>query len=177
MLLSESTKLDMDIKTMCNVMVTNYYEAVTMKEKMELSIVMQELADNKISKTFDHDIATRIIDSMLARLRNTTFGNIAEKTQLAEILQTYRTSRDAGDAIDLDNYLSEVVGVFKHDEQENEPTLQAAMLSATTCLKQPSRNVRATSGARGAQRITSYGNVKLRFTEKETSSIHTESKV
>ncbi len=40
-----------------SVMVTNNYEAVTMKEKMELSIVMQELADNKISKTFDHDIA------------------------------------------------------------------------------------------------------------------------
>ncbi len=94
---------------------------------MELSIAMQEMpvADSKISKTFDHDIANRMIDSMLEGLCKATFGNIAEKTQLAEILQTYKTSRDAGDTIDLDNFLSEIVSVIKHDEQENEPTLQA----------------------------------------------------
>ena len=64
MLFSESTKLDMDIKTLCTVMVTYHKEAVPMKEKMELSIAMQEMADSKISKTFDHDIANRMIDSM-----------------------------------------------------------------------------------------------------------------
>ncbi len=90
-----------------------------MKEKMELSIAMQEMADSKISKTFDHDIANRTIDSMLSGLHTDTFGNIAEKTQLAEILQTYRTSRDAGDTVDLDNFLSEIVSVFKHDKQED----------------------------------------------------------
>ena len=84
----------MDIKTLYTVMVTNHKEAVAMKEKMELSIAMQEMpvADSKISKTFDHDIANRMIDSMRAGLRNATFGNIAEKTQLAGILQTYKTS-------------------------------------------------------------------------------------
>ncbi len=76
----------MDIKTLCPVMVTNRTKAATVKEKMELSIAMQELADNRISKSVDHDIANRIIDSMRAGLRNTTFGNIAEKAQLAEIL-------------------------------------------------------------------------------------------
>jgi hypothetical protein len=35
MLLSESTKLDMDIKTLCTVMVTDHKEAVAMKEKIE----------------------------------------------------------------------------------------------------------------------------------------------
>ena len=84
----------MDIKTLCTVMVTNHKEVVAMKEKMDLSIAMQEMADSKISKTFDHDIANRMIDSMRACLRNATFGNIAEKTQLAEILQTYKTSGD-----------------------------------------------------------------------------------
>jgi hypothetical protein len=44
---------------------------------------MQEMADSKISKTFDHDIANRMLDSMRAGLRNATFGNIAEKTQQA----------------------------------------------------------------------------------------------
>jgi hypothetical protein len=69
-----------------------------------------------------------MIDSMLAGLRIATFGNIAEKTQLAEILQTYKTSRDAGDTIDLDHFLSDIVSVFKHDGQEDKPTLQAATM-------------------------------------------------
>jgi hypothetical protein len=50
MLFSKSTKLDVDIKTLCTVMVTNHKEAVAMKEKMELSIAMQEMADSKIFK-------------------------------------------------------------------------------------------------------------------------------
>ena len=146
----------MDIKTLCTVMVTNHKEAVAMKEKMELSIAMQEMADSKISKTFDHDIANRMIDSMRSGLRNATFGNIAEKTQLAEILQTYKTSRDAGDTIDLDNFLSEIVSVFKHYEQEDEPTLQAAMLATADYPEQPFRDVRKTSGAGGAPREASF---------------------
>ncbi len=108
MLFSESTKLDMDIRTLCTVMVT---------------------------KAFDHDIANRMIDSMRSGLRNATFGNVVEKTQLAEILQTYKTSRDAGDTIDLDNFLSEIVSVCKHDEQEDYP-------------EQPFRDVRKPSGTK-----------------------------
>ncbi len=46
MLFSESTNLDMEIKTLCTVMVTNHKEAVAMREDMELSIAMQEMADN-----------------------------------------------------------------------------------------------------------------------------------
>ncbi len=53
----------MNIKTLCTVMITIHKEAVAMKEKMQLSFAMQELADNKIPKTFDHAIANRIIDS------------------------------------------------------------------------------------------------------------------
>ncbi len=93
MLFAESTKLDRDIKTLCTAMVTNHKEAVTIKEKMALSIAMPELPDNKISKTFDHDIASRIIDSMRAGLRNTTFGNIAEKPNLQIITNVQGVSR------------------------------------------------------------------------------------
>jgi hypothetical protein len=161
-------------------MVTNHKDAVAMKEKMELSIAMHEMADSKISKTFDHDIANRMIDSMRSVLRNVTFGNIAEKTQvtqLAEILQTYKTSRDAGDIIDLDNFLSEIVSVFKHDEQEDEPTLQAAILANADYPEQPFCDVRGTSGAGGAPRSATFVNGKRRFTEEETCSTNTESKV
>ena len=85
---------------------------------------------------------------MRSGLRNATFGNIAEKTQRAEILQTYKTSRDAGDTIDLDNFRSEIVSVFKHDEQEDEPTIQAAMLATADYPEQPFRDVRKPSGTK-----------------------------
>jgi hypothetical protein len=173
---SESTKLDMDIKTLCAVMVTNHKEADAMKEKMELSIAMQEMADSKISKTFDHGTTNRMIDSMWSGLRNATFGNIAEKTQLAETLQTYKTSRDAGDTIDLDNFLSENVSVFKHDEQEDEPTLLAVLLATADYPEQPFCDIRKRSGAGGAPRAASFVNGKRRFTEEETCSTNTESK-
>ncbi len=57
MLFSESTKLDMesiimDIKTLCTVMVTNHKDAVAMKEKMESSPAMQEMADSKNFQEF-----------------------------------------------------------------------------------------------------------------------------
>jgi hypothetical protein len=165
---------------LCTLMLTNHKEAVAMKEKMELSIAMQEMADSIISKTFDHDIANRMIDSLRSGLRNATFGNIAKKTQLAEILQTYKTSRDAGDTIDLDNFLSKIVSLFKHDEQEDEPTLQAAMLATADYREQPFRDVRKgikRSGAGGAPRVASFVNGKRRFIDEETCSTNTESEV
>ncbi len=72
---------------------------------------------------------------------------------LAEILQTYDTSLDAGDTIDLDNFLSEIVSVFKHhdDEQEDEPTLQAAMLATADYPEQPFRDVRKHQALEGHQ--------------------------
>jgi hypothetical protein len=39
-LFSESTKLDIDVKTLSTVMVTNHKDAVAMKEKMEFSIAV-----------------------------------------------------------------------------------------------------------------------------------------
>ena len=148
-----------------------------MKEKMELSIAVQEMADSKIYKIFHHDIANRMIDPIRTGLSNPTLGKIAENTRLAEILQTYKTSWDAVDTIDLDNFLSEIVSVFKHDEQEDKPTLQAAMLATANYPEQPFRDVRGTSGAGGAPRAESFVNGKLRFTEEETCSTNTESKV
>jgi hypothetical protein len=39
-----------------------------MKKILELLIAMKELGDNKISKTYKHDIATQIIDSSRAAI-------------------------------------------------------------------------------------------------------------
>ena len=54
---------DVNIKTICSVVVWSRQDALNMKEKLELLIAMIELADNKISKTQDHDTANKMIDS------------------------------------------------------------------------------------------------------------------
>ncbi len=84
---------------------------------------------------------------------------------------------DAGDTIDLDNFPSKIVSGFKHEEQEDEPTLQAAMLATADYPEQPFCDVRKTSGAGGAPRVAPFENGKRRFTEEETGSTNTESKV
>ena len=53
-------------------MFTNLKEAIAMQEKLEV-------ADNKLSKTIGHDITNRMIESMLAGLRNAGFANIPDK--------------------------------------------------------------------------------------------------
>jgi hypothetical protein len=49
-----------------------------MKESLELSIAMKELADNKLTMNSVHDIACRIIESMREDLRTATFANIGD---------------------------------------------------------------------------------------------------
>ena len=93
-----------------------------MKQKLELSIAMLEQADNKITKTHDQDIANRIIDSFRAGLRGAAFQNIAERNEMTSVLQTFKTSRDNGEIIDLELLLSDIVDVFSRGEEEPEPT-------------------------------------------------------
>ena len=90
-----------------------------MRDKLELSIAMLELADNKISKTHEHDIADRMIDSFRAGLRTAVFENIAEKNELAAVLQTFKASRDQGEILDLEILLSDIVGVFSIKTNED----------------------------------------------------------
>ena len=85
--------IDADVKTTCSVVVLSHKEALNMKEKLELSIAMIKQADNKITKTHDHDTANRIIDSYRSGLRTALFQNIKEKNELEAVLQTYKAAR------------------------------------------------------------------------------------
>ena len=71
--------IDAEIKTICTTVARSHQEALNMKDKLELSIAMLELADNKMSKTHDHDIANRIIGSFRVGLRTAVFENICRK--------------------------------------------------------------------------------------------------
>ena len=140
--------IDADIKIICSAAVRSHQDALIMNEKLELSIAVIDLADNKIPKTHDHDIANRIVDSFRSGLRTAVFQNIAEKNELAAVLQMYKAARDQGKILDLEILLSEIVGVFGHDAEEAEPTLQAAMLTTTTRVEY--QDQRRPPGTRGA---------------------------
>jgi hypothetical protein len=49
-----------------------------MKEQLELLIAMKELADSKMSKTHDHDIANTIFDSCRFGMWTAVFPNMTE---------------------------------------------------------------------------------------------------
>ena len=56
--------------------------------------------------------------------------------------------------LDLENLLSEIVGVFGHEPEEAEPTLQAAMLATTTRVEY--QDQRGPSGAGGSSRSAQH---------------------
>ena len=51
LLIAYMTTIDMEINTLCNVIVTSHKEAIVMKEMLELFIAMLELAGSKLSKS------------------------------------------------------------------------------------------------------------------------------
>ena len=101
LLFQERSALDEEIKTTCSTVVRNYQEALNMKEKLEVSLAMLELASNNTSKSQDNEISNRIIDSFRAGLRTAVFENIVEKNELATVLQTFKMYRDQGETLDL----------------------------------------------------------------------------
>ena len=139
-----------------------------MEDKLELSTAMLELADNKVSKTFDHAIANRTIDSYRAGLRKAEFENIADKNELATVLQTYKMSRDQGGILDLDILLSDIMGAFTPVEEVHEPTLQAAMLATTTRVEH--QDQRGPSGAGGASSYRPSQPYKRRYDDDKPSA-------
>ena len=78
-----------------------------------------------MSKTHDHDIAHRIIDSFRAVLRTAAFKIIAEKNELATVLHKFKMSRDQCEILALEILLSDIMGAFSRVEEDHEPTLQA----------------------------------------------------
>jgi hypothetical protein len=116
-----------------------------MQENLELSIAMKEFVDNKFTMSSDHEIACRIIESMREGLRTATFANLGEKLQPAQILHSFKGNRDHGETINLDVHHSEVVGVFKREMQEEETTLQEAMLASSSRFEQLAQDVTVTA--------------------------------
>ena len=103
-------------------MVTNHNEAIAVKEQLELPIAMQEVADNNLSKLSGHDIANRMIDSR-AMLCTAAFCDFRIANTKCSLLKYYNRKKQLEKRVILliDNIKSEIVGLFKHDELEDEP--------------------------------------------------------
>ena len=71
---------------------------------------MLGLVDNKLSKSYDHDIASRIIDSMRAEHRISVCPNVADKSDVESISELCKMERDSGNTIDLVNLLPYLAG-------------------------------------------------------------------
>ena len=167
LLFQERSALDEEIKTICLTVVQNYQEALNMKEKLELSLAMLELASNNTSKYQDEEISSRIIDSFRAGLRKAEFENIVEKNELAMVLQTFKMYRDQGETIDLEILLSEIMGAFSRVEEVHEPTLQAAMVANIPRIEYQEQ--RGPPSAGGASRSTQP--YKRRFEDDKPATV------
>ena len=167
LLFQERSALDEEIKTICSTVVRNYQEALNMKEKLELSLAMLELASNNTSKYQDEEISSRIIDSFRAGLRKAEFENIVEKNELAMVLQTFKMYRDQGETIDLEILLSEIMGAFSRVEEVHEPTLQAAMVANIPRIEYQEQ--RGPPSAGGASRSTQP--YKRRFEDDKPATV------
>ncbi len=67
------------------------------KEGLMRNLTMLELADNKLSLAFDHDIAMSLVDAFHDQMGDTIFTNQCEKISMAEILSRARSARDRGE--------------------------------------------------------------------------------
>jgi hypothetical protein len=94
---------------------------------------MKEQAENKITetRTSKHENICRIIYLMQEGLQKDIFGNIGDKLELAEVLQTSENYWGRSEIIELNILFTKTVGMFKLEEQEEDSSLQAAMLAST----------------------------------------------
>jgi hypothetical protein len=87
----------MEIKTQSCIIVTKHSKVIAMKENLELSVAMKELADNKLTMDSNHDSTCRTIESMREGLRAATFAHIGDKLQLAQVLHSFKGNLDHGE--------------------------------------------------------------------------------
>ena len=148
---------------------TNRDDMIKVKELLLLNIAMLELAEPQLTKSFDHDIATMLIDSYHDQIGESSFTNPCVKLAMAELISEIRSDRDHGMSIDLDITLDKAICVFKYEEQEGTTmTLQTALM-ASTAEHMPRRNDHPGRIATGGDRTTPGGDhVPLRRRAENT---------
>jgi hypothetical protein len=147
LLFTTRSKIYDRVKSLSGTMCTNRRDMTNTKEGFMRNLSMLELADNKLSSAFDHDIAMTLVDSFHHQMGDTIFINKCEKISMAEKLSSARSARDRGEEVSFEHILENLTNVFKPDEQE-EPTLHSALMAcaATRAQMKPDALVRLPFG-------------------------------
>ena len=87
-----------------------------MKEKLELAIVMSEMANSSFTRASDHDIACRIVECSRNAFPKATFANPCE---LAGVLQTAKSATDNCETLNIDILLPNIVAHFSRRNRMN----------------------------------------------------------
>ncbi len=90
MLFAHRQPLEEKIKEYSGKIATNHHEAITMKEQLEMAIVMSEMANSAFARASDHDIACRIVKCGRNGYAKAKFANACEGLQLAAVFQPQR---------------------------------------------------------------------------------------
>ena len=133
-LLLEKRKIYDKLKKLTGQMITSRNDALTLKEAIELNVGMYERADCKLTKHFDHELSVELIDSLWSQLDEAHFPHLADRLQMAELLQRLRQEKEEGHRFDNEHVLERLVNVFKYAELPDN-TLQAALMASTAPIR------------------------------------------
>jgi hypothetical protein len=89
---------------------------------------MLERAECKVTRFSDQEMVTIIIKHYCDLMKEVEFPNITEKIFFSELFVSFRKDKENVLDIDLDQFLSQIIDVFKQDDAPDE-TLQAALIS------------------------------------------------
>ncbi len=127
-LFAHTQEINRQIKQSTGTLVTTHRQAVAMKETLQLNLAMLERAECKVTRFSDQGTVTIIIKNFCDLMRKVEFPNITEKIIFSELLVAVRRDQEHGNDIDLDQFLFQIVDVFKQDDAPDE-TLQAALMA------------------------------------------------
>ncbi len=174
-MLLEKRKIYDKLKKLTGQMITSRNDALTLKEAIELNVGMYERDDCKLTKHFDHELSCELVDSLWGQLDEAHFPHLADRLQMAELLQRLRHEKEEGHRFDIEHVLERMVNVFKQEDAPDN-TLQAALMASTAPIrpaqKSPELPARSTTGGAQAagKRIRIEHPTSLPMEEEESCS-------
>jgi hypothetical protein len=149
-LFAHRQEINRQIKQSTSTLVTTRRQAVAMKETLQLNLTMLERAECKVTRFSDQETVTIIIKNYCDLMKEVEFPNITEKIIFSELLVAVRRDQENGNDIDLDQFLNQIVDVFKQDDSPDE-TLQAALMAVNIPHDDFRPEPRDRNGSGGAQ--------------------------
>jgi hypothetical protein len=144
----DKRKLDDILRELTGQMVTSRAKALTWNDAIELNVCMYIKTDCQFTKYCDHKLSSEVADAVWNQLDSTQFAHLADRLQLAELLQRLRQEMEEEHIFDIEDVLDQVVNVFKY-EGAPDTSLQAALMASAApsraIQKAPEHQARSTT--------------------------------